>query len=225
MAAATVLSDKGLWWMVRTWLFMAILALLIDWTFVFLVWTDGVDELKKMLATELAYTYSVGGLSSSATGFAMEVANALYSLAFKATGIHDLMLRFADPTPLNAVDSTMRDLYWQGRDWIRTAMVGIQLFGVRLAILMQAVPLFALAFMVAFSDGWWAGRFIRRASGGRESSFMYHRAKHFIFISLTGAWAYLLLPFSIDPRWAIPPFALFFAGAVRGWAAYFKKYL
>lgn len=226
MASANVLKDKGLWWMIRTWLIMALLALIIDWIFVFLVWKpDGIDHLQKMLVMELNYTKDIGGISSNATAFAIATANALYALAFEATGIHDLMLRFANPTPLNAVDTTMRSLYFEGKDWIRSAMVGIQLFGVRFAILVQAIPLFVLTFYVAFCDGWWAGRFIRRKSGGRESSFVYHRAKHYIFISLTGAWAYLLLPFSVEPRWVILPFVLFFAVSVQFWAAYFKKYL
>lgn len=224
--SASVLSDKGLWWMIRWWVYLSLFALLIDWIFLFLVWKpNGIQHLQQMLNAELRYTLDIGGASSNATRFAVKTANALYSLAFEETGIHSMMLRFADPTPLDAVESFFRNLYTDYWDWIKSAMIGIQLFGIRLAILIQALPLFLLAAFVAFCDGWWVGRYIRRESGGRESSFVYHRAKHYFFVSLVSVWMYLLLPWSVDPRLVIFPFVIALAVSVRLWAMYFKKYL
>jgi integrating conjugative element membrane protein (TIGR03747 family) len=221
---SSVFSDKGLWWMIRWWFYLSFFALAINWCFVFLVW-HGTDELQKMLAAEMAYTQTIGGGSSNATHLAARTATALYDLAFVQTGIHERMLRFADPAPLDTVETFFRNLYTDYWDWIKSAMIGIQLFGVRLAILIQALPLFALAAVVAFCDGWWVGRYLRREGAGRESSFMYHRAKHYIFVSLVGVWLYLLLPVSVDPRLVIFSFVATFTISVRLWAAYFKKYL
>lgn len=224
---ATVLSSKGFWWMIRWWLILTALALVVDWIFVFWVWKpNGVAKLETILQQDLGYTMDLGGVAGDATKFAMMSANALYALIFKSSGLHEMGYRFADPAPLNGPDTMARNFYIMGYEWIRAAMVGVQLFGVRLAILVQSLPVFLLAGMVAFQDGWWAGRYIRRAAAGRESSFLYHRAKHYIFVSLTMVWGvYLLLPFSVDPRLVIFPFVIALALAVRYWAAYFKKYL
>lgn len=228
MAKGTNGPDKGVWWMLKWWFILSILALLIDWCFVFLVWRpeNGAAHLQRMIDAELRYTMGIGGAASNATRFAIETANFLYGLAFEETGIHSMLLRFADPEPLDAVESFLRNVYsdywWI---WIKTAMLGIQLFGIRLSILLQSFPLFVLAGIVAFSDGWFAGRYIRRESGGRESSFMYHRGKHWVSLSFIGAWIYLLLPVSVDPRAVILTFVATFSIAVWVWANYFKKYL
>lgn len=224
---AQVFSSKGLWWMVRWWLILTALALVVDWVFALWVWQpNGMVKLEAVLQHDLSYTTDLGGVSGNATHFAVTTANALYALVFKASGLHEIGYRFANPAPLNAPDTIARNLYGMAYEWIRVAMVGIQLFGVRLAILIQSLPVFLLAGIVAFQDGWWAGRYIRRAAGGRESSFIYHRAKHYIFVSLTLVWgAYLLLPLSIDPRLVIFPFVTALAISVRYWAAYFKKYM
>lgn len=224
---ATVFSNKGLWWMIRWWLILTALAIVVDWIFALWLWKpDGLARLEAILQQDLSYTMDLGGMAGNATRFAVATANNLYALVFKASGLHEVGYRFADPTALNAPDTAARKLYAMAYDWIRVAMVGVQLFGVRLAILVQSIPVFLLAGFVAFEDGWWAGRYIRRAAAGRESSFIYHRAKHYIFVSLTLVWGvYLLLPYSVDPRLVIFPFVIALAVSVRYWAAYFKKYL
>lgn len=226
-SSATVFSNKGLWWMIRWWLILTALALIVDWIFVFWVWKpNGVARLEALLQQDLGYTMDLGGVAGDATKFAMASANAFYALIFKSSGLHEMGYRFADPAPLNGPDTIARNFYIMGYEWIRVAMVGVQLFGVRLAILVQSLPVFLLAGIVAFQDGWWAGRYIRRAAAGRESAFLYHRAKHYVFVSLTMVWGvYLLLPFSVDPRLVIFPFVAVFAIAVRFWIAHFKKCL
>jgi len=101
----------------------------------------------------------------------------------------------------------------------------LQLFASRLAVLAMAIPLFLLAAVEAVSDGlvtW----YLRRTGGGRESAFIYHRAKRLIALSVLGlCLAYLAPPMLIDPRWVIPPFVFAFAAGVRVATAYFKKYL
>ncbi|MBI4204917.1 MAG: DUF4400 domain-containing protein [Betaproteobacteria bacterium] len=67
---------------------------------------------------------------------------------------------------------------------------------------------------------------IRRASGGHESSSIYHRAKYFQ-ISIVSAIAALclLLPLSIDPRWILLPGVTVLALLVRWQWVYYKKHL
>ena len=104
-------------------------------------------------------------------------------------------------------------------------MVGTQLFGVRLATLAMATPLFALIYCASSLDGL-VQRAIRRASGGRESASLYHRAKHLqVVLVVTGGAVSLLLPVSIDPRWIWVPGVVGLGVLARLQWAYYKKHL
>jgi integrating conjugative element membrane protein (TIGR03747 family) len=100
-----------------------------------------------------------------------------------------------------------------------------QLFGVRLAILIGAAPLFLLVWSLGMVDGL-TQRTIRRACAGRESSSMYHRAKFFQYAGLaTGAMVYLMWPVSIRPEWIVLPLALLTGVLSRVQWTYLKKSL
>jgi len=88
----------------------------------------------------------------------------------------------------------------------------------------MTLPLFLIAALLAISDGW-ASRWLRRAHGGRESAFMYHRMKRGIFLSIVLLWTiYLIIPVSTDPRVMIFPFVVMFGVLIRSTIFYFKKY-
>ena len=127
--------------------------------------------------------------------------------------------------PLSIPDTVVRDTYIANFEAIRVVMVGTQLFGIRLATLLMATPLLALAYLVALTDGL-VQRAVRRASGGRESASLYHRAKHLQVMLLTMCGAIsLLLPLSIDPRWIWAPGIVVLAILVRFQWVYYKKHL
>lgn len=63
---------------------------------------------------------------------------------FEATGIHDMGLRFAEPSALSIPDTVVRRSYLAHREAIETAMVGTQLLGVLFAIFMRFLPLLLL---------------------------------------------------------------------------------
>ena len=80
-----------------------------------------------------------------------------------------------------------------------------------------------LSALVALVDGFvqWD---LRRWGGGRESSFVYHWAKHSALPLLVVSWVvYLALPFSLHPTFVILPFATLFALSVAVTASSFKK--
>ncbi|MGQ0530268.1 MAG: DUF4400 domain-containing protein, partial [Panacagrimonas sp.] len=95
----------------------------------------------------------------------------------------------------------------------------------RLAVLILSLPLLLLAAQGGFADGqvvW----FLRRTGGGRESGFIYHRAKRAVAYSLVlSAAIYLIPPAVMNPRWVLPPLLVIFASGIRYSTAYFKKYL
>ena len=200
-------------------------AWVIDWVFVFKVWPDGVGKLESILSADLDRAAQLGESYSDLPRFAASTANFLYALLFEATGIHGMGAKFAQASSLSIPDTIVRSAYIANFEVIRVAMIGTQLFGVRLAILITALPLVALVYCAALADGL-VQRAIRRAGGGRESASLYHRAKHLqVMLLITAAVIGLLLPASIDPRFIWMPSALAVAILARTQWAYYKKHL
>ena len=200
-------------------------AWIVDWIFVFKVWSDGIDRLKSILAVDLARGIELAEQQGGAPGSVSGTANFLYGLVFRATGIHDMGMRFAEGAALSIPDTIVRNTYIANRDAIEVAMIGTQLLGVRLATLAMNVPLLALVYLVGAGDGL-TQRAIRRAAGGRESASLYHRAKHLqiLLVVMLGALN-LLQPVSIDPRLIWVPGAVLVGMLARLQWTYYKKHL
>lgn len=225
MSGALLAPLKWVFYVSMLLLALILAAWIIDWIFAFRVWPEGLARLEALLSEDLARTASLGSWDNELTRFSVGTANFLYEVAFKVTGIHDMGLRFAESTSLSIPDTIARDTYLANHEAIQVAMTGIQLFGVRLAVVLTFLPLFGLTYSVAMADGL-AQRAIRRARGGHESSSIYHRAKYFqvSLVSVTVALC-LLLPVSIDPRWIVLPGVTILALLVRWQWVYYKKHL
>jgi integrating conjugative element membrane protein (TIGR03747 family) len=69
-------------------------------------------------------------------------------------------------------------------------------------------------------------RDVRRFGAGRESGFVYHRARASLMPLVVLPWVvYLALPVSVHPLLILLPSAALLGGAVDIAAATFKKYL
>lgn len=98
-------------------------------------------------------------------------------------------------------------------------------FLVRFFVLMLTLPLFLLAAFVGFVDGL-VRRDVRRFGAGRESGFIYHRAKASLMPLAVLPWVmYLALPISVHPLLILLPGAALLGVAMNIAAATFKKYL
>lgn len=202
-----------------------VVAWIVDWVFVFKVWPDGIVRLKGILAEDLARARELSAWQGGASGVVTGTANFLYGLVFHLTGIHDMGMRFADGAALSIPDTIVRNTYFANREAIEVTMIGTQLLGVRLATLVLLAPILVLVYIVAGADGL-TQRAIRRASGGRESASIYHRAKHLQAAVLTvGTLGILLWPSSFHPLLVgVPLVAAVGAFAGLQWA-YYKKHL
>ena len=204
---------------------VVVVAWIVDWTFVFKVWPEGVGRLKGILAADLARTLELAEWQGEVPSVVTGTANFLYGLVFGVTGIHDMGLRFAQGAALSIPDTIVRNSYLANIDAIEVAMIGTQLLGVRLATLGMMAPLLILVYLVAAADGL-TQRAIRRACGGRESASIYHRAKHLqVMLLVMGGVLVLIQPVSIDPRLVGVPVAVLVGMLTRvQWACY-KKHL
>ncbi|ECG1191102.1 TIGR03747 family integrating conjugative element membrane protein [Salmonella bongori] len=98
-------------------------------------------------------------------------------------------------------------------------------FLLRLAILLQALPLFALTITIGLVDGL-VRRDLRRFGAGHESGFVYHHARRMISSSLiaTGL-VWLAVPVFLVPESVFIPAAAGIGLAVSMTGGSFKKYV
>ena len=96
----------------------------------------------------------------------------------------------------------------------------------RLAIVIFALPAFALACLLGAVDGL-VRRDLRKWGGGRESSFIYHHAKATTYMVLGGGFAlYLAWPFGgFNPAHMVLTFTFLVAWFLSLTLSSFKKYL
>ena len=210
----------GLLWHLKWIVIIALLVLIIDLFCVFVLWSpDGVSRLEQTLHQELAYL----GLPQAKVDILVGVATSFYETVFVSTGI-DGMMRHASSLPSSS-NSTEIEFVETLRPAIETAMIGLQLFALRLGVILLTLPFFAIVILGAISDGF-LGWYLRRTGGERESGFIYHRAKRALAWSIVGLWVvYLLPPIPMDPKYILPPFLLIAGIATRLQVSFFKKFL
>jgi len=205
----------GLWRWLRWVAALCILVLLIDLLFVIVIWDDGTQALVGLIATERQIL--VLDSSTGAGRFVDTTITAAHDWVFVKTGLGNWLT-----TQRSGLLAALIDGLWV---LVETALLGLQLFAMRLAVLILSLPLFVLVGTTAVADGLY-GWLMRRTGGGRESGFIYHRAKRAVPVFLLLVWAvYLVPPVPMNPRWVIPPFVVLFAIALRLRVSYFKKYI
>ncbi|WCM86845.1 TIGR03747 family integrating conjugative element membrane protein [Acidovorax sp. NCPPB 3576] len=113
---------------------------------------------------------------------------------------------------------------WTERYLIASGFM-LLVFIVRLLVLVLSLPLFLMAAFVGLVDGL-VRRDIRRFGAGRESGFVYHRAKAAVMPLAVWPWVvYLALPVSVSPLLILLPSAMLLGLAVNIAVGSFKKYL
>ncbi|EDW7722510.1 TIGR03747 family integrating conjugative element membrane protein [Salmonella enterica] len=98
-------------------------------------------------------------------------------------------------------------------------------FLLRLAILLQALPLFVLTIAIGLIDGL-VRRDLRRFGAGHESGFVYHHARRMIGSSLAATGlVWLAVPVFLGPEYVLVPGTLVVGLVVSMAIGIFKKYL
>ncbi|HHX9841454.1 TPA: TIGR03747 family integrating conjugative element membrane protein [Salmonella enterica subsp. enterica] len=98
-------------------------------------------------------------------------------------------------------------------------------FLLRLAILLQALPLFVLIIVIGLIDGL-VRRDLRKFGAGHESGFVYHHARRMIASSLAATGlVWLAVPYVLEPEYVMMTGAMSIGLAVSVAVGVFKKYL
>ncbi len=125
---------------------------------------------------------------------------------------------------------------WSGLEVLRVALRHLgeyllaaayitQLVGARLAVVLLALPAYALIGVMGAVDGL-VQRDLRRFGGGAESGFMYHHLKTAVRpLFSVPVFLYLISPWSVHPTLVFVPFALGFGYVVQRTLARVQKIL
>ncbi len=210
-------------------------AIIVEWICLYFFWPEaGWHHARAMLDNELSWL-SQGFLQSVLVQEPGHTATWLVQTTYEwlviKTGLLDWMHRATDYSQsgqrTRGVDLRYL-LGWsvnQFQDYGLAALYTTLVFCVRLVILTLAIPLFVMAAFVGFVDGL-VRRDLRRFGAGRESSYLYHKARSTMLPLVIVPWSlYLALPFSVSPLLVLLPCAALLGLAVSITASSFKKYL
>jgi len=159
----------------------------------------------------------------SSVGFARVLMN--WPVAFRNKKAAE---QAAKPEPAGHGDAggqfVMNEVAAAGGTW-DMLVTSTYIFAVRTAMYAAASPLLLLGAAIGVVDGLVA-RALRKATAGRESASIYHRAKLGLsFVTITGYIACLMVPSFAHPVGYLVPLALLLALMIRLQCAYYKKYL
>lgn len=211
------------------------LCIVIECAGMHLLWPEeGWHHAQHMLNQELAlvsesFTRSV--IVQEPGRSAKHLIEVAYDWLFVRSGLLDWMRDAADQARAGAQSPTHNFHYYLGliyahveSDLIASAYT-VLVFLVRLLVLTLTLPLFLMAAFVGLVDGL-VRRDVRSFGAGRESGFVYHRARAMLMPLAVLPWVvYLALPVSVHPLLVLVPSAVLLGGSVDVAAATFKKYL
>lgn len=148
-----------------------------------------------------------------------------YRITFEWTGLDGFMQSTMESPNEGSAEDIARRMATGTHDMVEIFYWSVQLIGLRLGVLFASLPLILVAAIAGAIDGS-ATWYVRRTSVGRETGFLYHRAKFGLWIAIFCLWGlYLIPPIALDPRIIIPPFIVIFTLAVRFSVSWFKKYI
>lgn len=212
-----------------------LLCILIEWIGMHLLWPEqGWRHAQDMVHYELDqlsthFTRSVVVQEPGRT--AHRLVDGAYEWIFIKSGLLEWVqnattqARAGSGEPMRNFRYYLAQVYAFSEGYVIAAAYTALVFLVRLLVLCLMLPLFLMAVFVGFVDGL-VRRDIRRFGAGRESGFVFHRAKATLMPLLVLPWAiYLALPVSVSPLLILLPSAVLLGVAVNIAAGSFKKYL
>lgn len=211
-----------------------LISILMEWIGLYFFWPEqGWHHAQNMLNNELKWLadgYSQSLIFEQPGSTARDLVNTAYVWIFEQTGFVDWINHAATQSRLNSNQSegmarALGVMYIYVEDYGLAAMYTLLTFLTRMIILTLTTPLFLMAAFTGLVDGL-VRRDLRRFGAGRESGFIYHRAKMMIVPLAVAPWIiYLALPMSVSPVLVLLPCAAALGVVVSVTVGSFKKYL
>lgn len=205
-----------------------------EWIGLYFFWSEqGWHHSRDMLNNELDWlstSFNQSLLIQNPDHSVRKIIGLAYEWGFEKTGIVSWIKLASEQARQNSASGT--DLqHYIGLAYVQIENYGLAVvyaaltFLTRLLILTLSLPLFLMAALTGLVDGL-VRRDLRRFGAGRESGFIYHRAKMLILPLLILPWViYPAFPISISPLLILLPIAVACGITVSISAGSFKKYL
>lgn len=208
-----------------------VLSILVECVCIALLWPEqGWHHARDMLHFELSQLsteFTRSAFMQEPGHIARSLVEEAYQWIFVRTGLADDIQNVSRRVSTGARDFSyyLGVVYVYLEDYLIAAAYTVLVFLLRLLVLFLSLPLFLLAVFVGLVDGL-VRRDLRRFNAGRESGFIYHRARASLMPLAVLPWViYLALPVSISPLLIILPCALLLGLAMNITAGSFKKHL
>ncbi len=209
-------------------------SILIEWIGLYFYWREqGWHHARDMLNHELRWIAD-GFVQSLVIENPGRTAKAMIDMAyewmFEKSGLIEWINYSAAQSRLNGsqaegIHRYLGIMYVYVEDYGLAAIYTVLTFLARLVILTLSLPLFLMAAFTGVVDGL-VRRDLRRFGAGRESGFVYHRAKMLIVPLAVMPWVlYLALPMSVSPLLVLMPCAFALGMVTCVTIGSFKKYL
>ncbi|MGR3807779.1 TIGR03747 family integrating conjugative element membrane protein [Pasteurella testudinis] len=205
-------------------LFIAwILSIVLEWLGIAFIWSEqGHLHSQNMMLQEMQWfseDFTRGLFYYSPVELATSVIATTHHWLFVKTGIQGWL---AHPENHGQWEQWF---YHYTRAYVESVIYITITFIIRLLIITLTSPLFLLVALAGFTEGLML-RDLRKFGAGRESGFLYHNARRYIFPVMITAWIlYLSIPISVHPNAILVPAAALFGLSICVTAASFKKYL
>ncbi|OLY75737.1 hypothetical protein AU074_21975 [Pseudomonas sp. ATCC PTA-122608] len=205
-----------------------------EWIGLYFFWPEeGWHHSRDMLNSELDWiskSVTQSLLIQEPEHTARWIVGFVYEWCFEKTGLIEWIKLSSVQARMNS--SKGGDLqYYLGLAYVQIENYGLAAlyaaltYLARLLILTLTIPLFLVAMFTGLVDGL-VRRDLRRFGAGRESGFIYHRAKMLIMPLMVAPWIiYPALPMTVSPIVILLPCATILGFIVSISAGSFKKYL
>lgn len=211
------------------------LSIVIECIGMYLIWPEErwhhSQQMFEFELDQLAKDFTQSALIQEPGRTAQKIVLAAYDAVFIRTGIAESLHNTSKKARSAHDDSERTVRYYVGtiythlENGLIAAAYTVLVFTVRLLVLSLTLPLFVMAAFVGLVDGL-VQRDIRRFGAGRESGYIYHRAKACVMPLITWPWVlYLALPVSLDAVLILVPSATLLGMVVALTISRFKKYL
>lgn len=209
-------------------------AILVEWVCLYIFWPDaGWRHAQQMFEHEFSWV-SQDLLRSAVIQEPGRTATWLVSWVYDGLVVKTGMIGWVQGMEATAqagpqVQFDVRYLVAQGittvQNYALAALFTVLTFCVRLVVLALTLPLFGMAAFTGLVDGL-VRRDLRKFGAGRESSYLYHKARATIVPLAILPWTlYLALPISVSPLLILLPCAALLGLAISITASSFKKYI